>query len=60
MSMKGFLIKVVDVEGELAMEFPDDLMDTMNLKIGDTLLWVEDNNSWRILKKDTTKEIDNE
>lgn len=53
---KAFFIKVIDVDGEIGLEFPDELMETMNLKAGDDLLFVEDNNTWRILKKDNENE----
>ena len=53
---KAFFIKVIDVDGEIGLEFPDELMETMNLKAGDDLLFVEDNNTWRIFKKDNENE----
>lgn len=48
---KAFFIKVINVDGEIGLEFPDELMDQMDLKEGDDLLWIEENNTWRILKK---------
>lgn len=36
---KTFICPVVEFEGELAVEFPDELMDEMGWKIGDTLVW---------------------
>jgi len=34
-------------DGEMYLNFPDDLMDTLNLKIGDTIIWTDNNDgSW--------------
>ena len=34
-----FVCPVVEFEGELAVEFPDELLDELNWKAGDTLVW---------------------
>lgn len=37
---------------DLCLEFPDELMDAMNWKIGDVLVWTAlDDGSWRLTKK---------
>ena len=36
---KKFTCPVVEYEGELAVEFPDELLDELNWKQGDTLVW---------------------
>ena len=42
--------------GELLIEFPDELMNQMGWDIGDTLLWEElPNGSWSV-KKDESKD----
>ena len=34
-------------DGELYLNFPDELMDTLELKIGDTIIWTDNNDgSW--------------
>jgi len=34
-------------DGEMYLNFPDDLMDALNLKIGDTIIWTDNNDgSW--------------
>jgi len=38
---KKFLTVQADSSGELFLEFPDDLLDTMNWKPGDTIIWTE-------------------
>ena len=38
---KKFLAVQADADGELFLEFPDDLLDTMNWQVGDNLVWTE-------------------
>ena len=38
---KKFLKVEQDSDGELFMEFPDDLLDNMNWKPGDVIIWTE-------------------
>lgn len=38
---KKFIEVQADSSGELFLEFPDDLLDTMNWKPGDTIIWTE-------------------
>ena len=38
---KKFLTVQADSSGELFLEFPDDLLDNMNWKPGDTIIWTE-------------------
>ena len=41
-----------DINGELFIEFPDDLMDKMGWEAGDILQWTEQlNGNWLITKK---------
>lgn len=44
--------EVVEIDGELALEFPDDLLETMGWKPGDTLLWEQKGESWTLSKVD--------
>lgn len=46
-----YTMPVIDVDGELGFELPDELMEILNLKPGDEILWIEDNGAWRLLKK---------
>lgn len=42
--------------GEMVMEFPDDLLEAMDLKEGDDIYWEQQKNgNWLITKKPTTK-----
>ena len=47
---------VVDADGELAVEFPDEMMDILNLKVGDKLTWnkidVFGKPGWVLVKED--------
>ena len=38
---KKYLTVQKDDDGELFLEFPDDLLDTMNWEPGDTIIWTE-------------------
>jgi hypothetical protein len=38
---KKYLTVQKDDDGELLLEFPDDLLDTMNWEPGDTIIWTE-------------------
>lgn len=50
-----------DDDGELFIEFPDDLMDQMGWSAGDVLTWTQqDNGNWLITKKETTTPEDND
>lgn len=42
--------------GEMVMEFPDDLLEAMDLKEGDDIYWQQqDDGNWLITKKPTSK-----
>ena len=42
--------------GEMVMEFPDDLLEAMDLKEGDDIYWEQqENGNWLITKKPTSK-----
>ena len=36
---KNFVVPVIEIDGDLAIEFPDELMDTVGWKIGDVIEW---------------------
>ena len=47
---------VRESNGEMVMEFPDELLDAMDLKEGDDIYWEQlDNGNWTITKKPTNK-----
>lgn len=48
---------VEDSDGELCIEFNDEILDSLDLKIGDVLQWEPSINGTWILKK---KEVSNE
>ena len=50
-----------DENGELMLEFPDELMDALDWQPGDTITWKENKNwSWTLRKKKTIKPEDND
>lgn len=52
-NLKTWTIPVVDVgDGELGFELPDDVMDQLNLSVGDTIIWEQTDSGWSLRKKD--------
>ena len=42
---------IIDVDGELCIEFSDELMETLDFKVGDVLQWEQlPDNKWLITK----------
>ena len=37
--MASYRMQVIEIDGELALDFPDELLDAMDWKAGDTLVW---------------------
>ena len=59
--MRYKLEVTADSNGELILEFPDELMDNVGWQGGDTLLWQQqENGDWLISKKETTISEDND
>lgn len=56
MSTLNNYICPVEIDGDdLVLTFPDELMTSMNWKIGDILVWSEnDDGSWTVQKKTDT------
>jgi hypothetical protein len=48
--MKVYKTKIVEEDGEIAFEFPDELMESFNLTVGDTFEWLS-HDGYVILKK---------
>lgn len=52
-NLKSWNIPVIDTgDGELGFELPDDVMDQLNLSVGDTIIWEQTDNGWSLRKKD--------
>lgn len=49
--MKTMTVKVDSGGDDFFIEFPDELLEEMNLKIGDTLIWESHDNYVTIRKK---------
>ena len=59
--MRYKLEVTADSNGELILEFPDELMDNVGWQGGDTLLCQQqENGDWLISKKETTISEDND
>jgi len=43
-------VRVIEVEGELAIEFPMELLAKLNWKLGDELLMSEKSNGFSLIK----------
>lgn len=49
---KAWTVPVVNVDGELGFELPDDVMTQLDLSVGDTIIWVDrGDGSWELRKK---------
>lgn len=48
--MKIYRTQVIEEDGEIAFEFPDELMESMDLTVGDTFEWLS-HDGYVILKK---------
>jgi len=46
-----FVVPIIEIEGELAFEFPDELMEALDLQIGDTLEYTHVSQDRFIMKK---------
>ena len=46
---------VEDENGELALEFPDELVERMNWKPDDTIIWEEFNGFWTLRVDNSAK-----
>lgn len=46
-------VPIIEYEGDLAVEFPDELMEAAGWKVGDTMTWIDNKDgTWTIVKKD--------
>ena len=50
-SVDRFICPVIEVDGELCLEFPDDLMDALDLEVGNVLSWEPRQNGEWVIKK---------
>lgn len=56
-SYNTFTCPVIEVEGELCLEFSDELMEALDLSVGDVLQWSPTlNKSWLLTKKEKDDE----
>jgi len=53
---KTYTGKVVEVEGELALDLPDDLLKVMKWKEGDELRWEKAGEAWILSKVDNDEQ----
>lgn len=50
--MKKYSVPIIeDEDGELMIEFPDELMEAVNWNIGDTILWTDNEDGTWVLTK---------
>ena len=53
MKIKSFegTAPIIEVDGDLCIEFSDELMEALDLSVGDVLQWTQINsNEWKITK----------
>jgi len=46
----AYVVPVIEIEGELGFEIPDDLMEKLELKPGDALAWEETDRGYLLSK----------
>jgi len=46
----SWIAEIVEIDGELALDLPDDLLETMGWKVGDTLRWEQVGETWILSK----------
>ena len=50
--MNSYEVEVIDVEGEPALDFPDELLDAVDWQVGDVLVWTRRiTGVWELSKK---------
>lgn len=55
--MSSYKVKVVEVDGELALDLPDELMDDVDWKVGDVLDWTyRTTGVWELSKRKVNDE----
>lgn len=48
-----WVVPIIDIDGELGFEIPDDLLEHMELSPGDTILWEQlSEYSWSLTKEE--------
>lgn len=51
---RKWTVPVIEAEGDLAIEFPDDLMEAAGWKVGDVLEWIDNKDgTWTLKKKES-------
>lgn len=53
---KTYTAEVVEIEGELALDLPDDLIKAMKWKAGDELRWEKAGEAWILSKVDNDEQ----
>ena len=49
----SWTVPIIEYEGDLAVEFPDELMEAAGWKVGDTMTWIDNKDgTWTVVKKD--------
>lgn len=52
-SQTSWTVPIIEFEGDLAVEFPDELMEAAGWKVGDVMTWIDNKDgTWTIVKKD--------
>lgn len=54
-NVKRFTVPIIEVDGDLAVEFPDELMDNVGWKVGDTIQWDIQPDGLVVISKKETK-----
>lgn len=50
-------MEVIDIDGELGLDIPDELLDNIGWQVGDVLVWNEnEDGTWTLTKKESESE----
>lgn len=53
---RKWTVPVIEFEGDLAVEFPDELMEAAGWKVGDVMVWIDnEDGTWTIRKKESNE-----
>jgi hypothetical protein len=51
--LNSWTVPIIEFEGDLAVEFPDELMEAAGWKVGDVMTWTDNKDgTWSITKKE--------
>jgi hypothetical protein len=54
--INSWTVPIIEFEGDLAVEFPDELMEAAGWKVGDVMVWIDNKDgTWTIQRKESNE-----